>query len=165
MSDEDPEHRSFEEQLRAFAREFSESVERAAERIDKDKLAEEIDRNGERFRELAQLAGQWLVDQFGPEGSSEGPPGGGSGARRGGGPHPLAVPTEEQGLALSALESGRWKVKPGTHELVAEEGAADPPDSADLVGELRARDWIAASGELTELGHRALRRWSETPDA
>ena len=158
MSDDDPEHPSFEEQLRAFAREFSESVERAAERIDKDKLADEIDRNGERFRELAQLAGQWLIDQFGSEGSPERPP-------RPGGPHPLDVPTEEQGLALSALQSGRWKVKPGTHELVAEGEAADPPDSADLVGELRARDWIAAGGELTELGHRALRRWSEASDS
>jgi hypothetical protein len=156
MSDEDPDHPSFEEQLRAFAREFSESVERAAERIDKERLANEIDRNGERFRELAELAGQWLIDQFGSEGPVERPP-----DHRGGGPHPLDVPTEEQGLALSALESGRWKVKPGTHELVAEEGAPDPPESADLVGELRARDWIAASGELTELGHRALRRWSE----
>jgi hypothetical protein len=160
MSDEDPDHPSFEEQLRAFAREFSESVERAAERIDKEKLAEEIDRNGERFRELAEFAGQWLIDQFGSEGPAERPP-----HRRAGGPHPLDVPTEEQGLALSALQSGRWKVKPGTHELVAEEGAADPPDSADLVGELRARDWIAAGGELTDLGHRALRHWSEAPEA
>jgi hypothetical protein len=159
MSDEDPERPSFEEQLRAFAREFSESVERAAERIDKERLAEEIDRNGERFRELAELAGQWLVDQFGSEGLAERPP------RRGGGPHPLDIPSEEQGLALSALQSGRWKVKPGTHELVAEEGAAAPPDTADLVGELRARDWIAAGGELTELGHRALQRWSEAPEA
>ncbi len=157
MTDEDPEHRSFEEQLRAFAREFSDSIERAAERIDKERLADEIDRNGERFRELAQLAGEWLIDQFGLEGPGERPP-------RSGGPHPLDVPTEEQGLALSALQSGRWKVKPGTHELVAEEGAPDPPDSADLVGELRARDWIAAGGELTELGHRALRRWSEAPE-
>ena len=159
MSDEDPDRPSFEEQLRAFAREFSESVERAAERIDKDKLADEIDRNGERFKELAQLAGQWLIDQFGFEGAPAKPP------PRRGGPHPLDVPTEEQGLALSALQSGRWKVKPGTHELVAEEGAGDPPETADLVGELRARDWIAASGELTELGHQALRRWSETPDS
>jgi hypothetical protein len=158
MTDEDPERRSFEEQLRAFAREFSDSIERAAERIDKERLAEEIDRNGERFRELAQLAGEWLIDQFGLEGPGERP------SRRSGGPHPLDVPSEEQGLALSALQSGRWKVKPGTHELVAEEGAPDPPDSADLVGELRARDWIAAGGELTELGHRALRRWSEAPE-
>ena len=158
MTDEDPEHRSFEEQLRAFAREFSESVERAAERLDKDKLADELDRNGERFRELAQLAGQWLIEQFGGEGPVERP------SPRRGGPHPLDVPTEEQGLALSALQSGRWRVKPGTHELVAEEGASEPPDSADLVGELRARDWIAAGGELTELGHRALRRWSEAPE-
>jgi hypothetical protein len=160
MSDEEPGPRSWEEQLKAFAREFSESIERAAERIDKHKLADEIDRNGERVRELAQLAGQWLIDQFGAEGAAERPVG-----RRGGGPHPLDVPTEEQGLALSALQSGRWKVKPGTHELVAEEGTADPPDSADLVGELRARDWIAAGGELTDLGQRALRRWSETTDA
>jgi hypothetical protein len=30
-----------------------------------------------------------------------------------------------------------------------------------LVGELRARDWIAATGELTLVGRDALTRWSQ----
>ena len=33
--------------------------------------------------------------------------------------------------------------------------------SIRLVGELRARDWIAANGEVTVVGREALKRWSE----
>jgi hypothetical protein len=34
-----------------------------------------------------------------------------------------------------------------------------PDDAVGLVGELRARDWINADGEVTLVGHNALRRW------
>src|SRR5450755_3214504 len=77
------------------------------------------------------------------------------------GPHRLDVPTDEQGRALSALSSGRWKVDPGTDDLIAIGETASPAFSVGLVGELRARDWIAATGELTLVGHDALRRWSQ----
>ena len=75
------------------------------------------------------------------------------------GPHPLDVPTEEQGLALSALDSGRWKVDPGTVELIPVGDGPTPGQPVGLVGELRARDWIAPSGEVTLVGRDALTRW------
>jgi hypothetical protein len=69
------------------------------------------------------------------------------------------MPTEDQGLALSALDSGRWKVDPGTEELVQIDEGPGPAHPIGLVGELRARDWIAPHGELTVVGHNALKRW------
>ena len=77
------------------------------------------------------------------------------------GPHPLDVPSDEQGRALSALDSGRWRVEPGTDVLLAGGQEASPTDPGGLVGELRARDWIAANGEVTLVGREALKRWSE----
>jgi hypothetical protein len=157
MSDEDPE--SFEDKLRAFAREFGESVERAAQRLDLDAIAEQIALGGERVRELAESAGKWVDQLQDPSAATdvgeEQPP------RRLGGPHPLDVPTEDQALALSALASGRWRVAPGTNELIAEGDGPAADSSDETVGELRARDWIAASGEVTPLGHEALKRWSD----
>jgi hypothetical protein len=157
VSDEEqPE--SFEEKLRAIARELSESVERAAERVDVDAIADQIALGGERVRELAESAGKWLNGMQGAEGE---PKKEGGKARRLQGPHPLDVPTEDQALALSALASGRWRVAPGTNEVAAE-GDDPPPDAPDgTVAELRARDWIAASGEVTPLGQEALKRWSD----
>jgi hypothetical protein len=167
MADYEPD--SFEEKIRALAREFGESVERAAEQIDLDEIADRIGIGGERLREFAELAGQWLTGQFPPDGypgprtdrdpsrdDADVPA-----ARLGGraGPHPLDVPSEAQGLALSALDSGRWKVEPGTHKLLSDGDGPSPSEATDLVGELRARDWIAASGEVTLVGRDALRRW------
>ena len=157
MSEEDPD--SFEEKLRAFAREFSESVERAAERLDVEGIADQIALGGERVRELAESAGKWL-NQFQDEGGAK--EAGAQARRRLGGPHPLDVPSEEQALSLSALASGRWRVAPGTNEIVAETDGAAPEAPDETVGDLRARDWIAASGELTPLGQEALKRWSDT---
>jgi hypothetical protein len=165
MSDEDPDNESFEEKLKAFARELSESMEQAAERLDLEGMADQIVTGGERLRDLAQFAGQWLNDQFGDEPMAPGKPEPDSEQRLSGrrlsGPHPLDVPTEAQGLALSALASGRWTVKPGTSDVSATADGTDPEATEGVVGELRARDWIASSGELTALGQRALRRWSE----
>jgi hypothetical protein len=161
MSDEEqPE--SFEDKLRAIARELSESVERAAERVDVEAIADQIALGGERVRELAESAGRWMqqMQEEGAGGSKQGG-GGGAAGKRLSGPHPLDIPTEEQALALSALSSGRWRVAPGTNEVVAE--GEDPAPDAPLgtVSELRARDWIAASGEVTPLGAEALKRWSD----
>ena len=78
---------------------------------------------------------------------------------RGAAPHPLDVPSEEQGLALAALESGRWTVEPGSHRLVGDEDSAPHGDAFGVVRELRARDWITAEGRLTLSGQRALSRW------
>jgi hypothetical protein len=152
VSDED-----FSHKLRAFAREFSESLERAAERFDKEELADRIQASGDQVREFAQFAGQWLGDLLGTGQTGDVP-------RRAGGPHPLDTPTEEQGVALGALASGRWRVKPGTNEIVTTgDGRGPEGGSLGLAGELRARDWITASGEVTALGQAALRRWAD-PD-
>jgi hypothetical protein len=57
------------------------------------------------------------------------------------------------------LDSGRWTVERGSHELVAHGEGPVPSDALGLVGELRARDWIGADGEVTLVGRRALSRW------
>ena len=80
-------------------------------------------------------------------------------SQRRGGPHPLDLPTEQQGLALSALESRRWKVDPGTNELIEIGGGPSPAQPVGLVSELRARDWITPGGEVTLVGRDALGRW------
>ena len=77
------------------------------------------------------------------------------------GPHPLDQPTDEQGLALAALDSGRWIIEPGTDALAAKGEGPGPSDALGIVRELRVRDWIAADGELTLTGQRALSRWLE----
>jgi hypothetical protein len=165
MSGRDDE--SFEKKVRAIASELSRSVERAVKSIDLDEIARQIEIGGERVRELADSTGQWISDRLSepeahdaaharalePETAARTPPVAG--------PHPLDVPSDEQGRALSALDSGRWKVEPGTDELVAAGDEASPTDPGGLVGELRARDWIAANGEVTLVGREALKRWSE----
>ena len=87
----------------------------------------------------------------------------------GAGPHPLDPPTEAQGIALSALESGRWTVRPGSSRLIAAEPSGPwsgpPAEASDLVNELRARDWITADGAVTLVGRQALLRWTRTVDA
>jgi hypothetical protein len=163
VSEPEPDPNSFEEKLRALAKELSESAESAAERLDFDRLADSVDAAGERLREMAEFAGQWLSGQA-QSGDGEDADAAAR-RRRVGGPHPLDVPTEEQALALGALESGRWKVEPGTNELVSEGGGPSPDERVGLVSELRARDWIAAGGEVTQLGREALRRWSDAADS
>src|SRR6202042_487991 len=83
------------------------------------------------------------------------PPGSGPG------PHPRDLPTDQQGVALSALDSGRWTVRPGSNQLAGTGTGAEPAPS-DVVGELRARDWITAVGTLTLVGRHALGRWCRT---
>jgi hypothetical protein len=165
MSGRDDE--SFEKKVRAIATDLSQSVERAIESIDLDGIARQIETGGERLRQLADLTGQWISGRLSdpeahraaqprdlePETTARPLPRAG--------PHPLDVPSDEQGRALSALDSGRWKVEPGTDELVVVAGGSSPKDPGGLVGELRARDWMAANGEVTLVGREALKRWSE----
>ena len=158
---------SFEKKVRAFAAELGRSVERAVKSIDLDEIARQVEMGGERFSEIADSTGRWISDRLGDaeahhaaqapdleaETAARTPPVAG--------PHPLDVPSDEQGRALSALDSGRWRVEPGTDVLVAAGEEATPTDPGGLVGELRAREWIAASGEVTLVGREALKRWSE----
>lgn len=167
MSDED----SFEEKVRALAREVGRSLERAAQ-VDIEQIADAIGVDPARASALVDGAMGWLRNQAeaydfsaswgttsDPAGADDlAPvvPAGTSG--RTGGPHPLDLPTDEQGLALAALDSGRWTVEPGSHTLAHGEGPR-PRDAGGLVGELRARDWIAADGTVTLAGRHALTRW------
>jgi hypothetical protein len=156
---------SFEEKIRSIAREFSRSIERVVQG-DLEELAEAIGVDPVRAGEWVDSAVGWVRAQaegfsdeaavLGAEIASHAPR---EDAPRRPGPHPMDLPTGEQGLALAALDSGRWRVEPGSHALVATGEGAGPSDALGLVGELRARDWIAADGEVTLVGHHALSRW------
>jgi hypothetical protein len=161
VSDEE----SFEERIKAIAREVSRSVERMAQ-MDMDEIAEALGVDPARARELAESAERWFNERaenlgeggasfweaFGRRVEPDAPP-------RTTGPHPMDLPTEEQGLALSALDSGRWTVEPGSNVLHTSGEGPAPNDALGLVGELRARDWIAADGGVTLVGRDALARW------
>jgi hypothetical protein len=182
MSDYD----KFEDRLRAIADEISRSVQRFSE-LDVEELSQRYGVDAERARAFADAAGQWLNDHFsagdplfgssqragddsaagplgedldvdGPTDAGQTQPGSGQG------PHPLDLPTDQQGLALSALDSGRWMVRPGSGQLAGTSVGSEPAPS-DVVGELRARDWITADGTLTLVGHHALSRWCRTVEA
>jgi hypothetical protein len=165
--DEGPE--SFEEKVRSIAREVSRSIERVAQ-VDLEEIADAIGVDPTRATEWVETAMGWLRSQAegfgddvtvwgsGPEGA-EVPV---SDRLRSAGPHPLDLPTAEQGLALAALDSGRWTVEPGSHTLQVHGHGPGPRDAVGLVGELRARDWIAADGEVTLVGRHALTRWLES---
>jgi hypothetical protein len=168
VSDYDRNNEGFEAGLRWLAEQVSRSAERLEE-LDVDQIAEVAGIEVERVKEFLDGAGQWLDGQldslineaaarFSGAGSAA-PPGQAEAAR--GGPHPLDMPTPGQGLALSAVDSGRWTVEPGSHVLLAHGQGPAPADALGLVGELRARDWINASGEVTLVGRNALKRWME----
>ncbi|MGI8902204.1 MAG: helix-hairpin-helix domain-containing protein [Solirubrobacteraceae bacterium] len=167
MSEDDPDHESFEERVRSIAREVSRSVERIT-RLDIDEIAEAVGVDPARAKRWVDDAGRWLGAQAERAGDdavfrSARPAGDvvDPDPLRGPGPHPLDLPTAEQGRALAALDSGRWTVQPGSNAFVAPAGQLEPNDVLGLVGELRARDWIAVDGELTLVGRDALRRWLE----
>jgi hypothetical protein len=163
---------NFEETVRDIAREVGKSMERAMERLDLDELAGRVGVDPDNAREWVDTAGGWLrsqVERLGDEVASQAaqqqPAGGHETPEdpwRSAAPHPLDLPTDEQGLALAALESGRWTVEPATERLVARGDGSVPSDALGLVRELRARDWINAEGELTLAGRRALSRWLDS---
>jgi hypothetical protein len=164
MTDDD-EHESFEERIRSVARELSRSVERVTQ-LDIDELAEAVGVDPIRAREWIDAAGQWLSDQaetFSGDVTSWDPRRRGAPTQesepRGGGPDPLDLPTRDQGLALAALDSGRWTVEPGSHVIGPQGEGPAPSDAMGLVGELRARDWVGADGRVTLAGRHALSRW------
>ena len=179
---------NFDETLRSIAEELGRSVERVLERFDVEEIAETIGVDPDRAREWADSAGGWLRAQAenlgeelaqrtggltpfgGPPAAprhqpAPGPaPDAGQDPLKRAAPHPLDVPTDDQGLALSALDSGRWSLEPGSDALMAKGEGAGPSDALGLVRELRARDWIAPDGQLTLAGRHALRRWLDAAD-
>jgi hypothetical protein len=169
----------FEDRLRAIAQEISRSVERNI-----DEVAETFGVDADRARHFAQAAGEWINDrveggdelfgrspaesapsaQHGKPGKPARPPLVEDERAARPGPHPLDLPTAPQGLALSALDSGRWTVRPGSNMLASTGEGPNPVDAAELVSELRGRDWIKADGELTLVGRRALGRWCDAAE-
>jgi hypothetical protein len=167
VTEDDAEHESFEERVRSIARELSRSVERVTQ-LDMDELAEAVGVDPARAREWIDNAGRWFSGQaesLGGDVASWGPrprdAAKDEDRPRGAGPHPLDLPTRDQGLALAALDSGRWTVEPGSNVIGTHGEGHDPSDAMGLVGELRARDWVAADGKVTLAGRHALSRWLE----
>jgi hypothetical protein len=166
MFEDDASHESFEETVRSIVRVVSRSIERVAQ-ADLDDVADAIGVDLVRVREFADSAVGWLhahAERLGEDGSfwSGGPRGAPLDADNplaSAGPHPLELPTAEHGRALSAIDSGRWTVKPGSGTLAADGEGTWSSERPGLVDELRARDWIRADGELTLAGRHALNRW------
>jgi hypothetical protein len=183
------EHDSFEDRVREIADQISRSMQRMAD-VDLEQLADAYGVDVDRARTLANAAGQWLNDRLAggepfsgerphrdqdtarqePASNFEAPEPQTTDSRRRpahSGPHPLDLPTDWQGLALSALDSRRWTVRPGSNQLTGTGDGPPPPqaaDAPDLVGDLRARDWITADGALTLVGRHALARWCRAAD-
>ncbi len=171
---------NLEETIRSIAHEIGESVERLAGQVDVDELAGYVGVDAYRAREWVETAASWfggqlenLGDEFAaraqrpthrepPRTQGQEPRSPSDDPLRGAAPHPLDLPTEEQGQALAALESGRWTVEPATHRLTARGEGPAPSDALGMVRELRARDWIGADGEVTLAGRRALGRWLDS---
>lgn len=165
MFDDQGSDENFEETLRSIAREAGRSLERAMDKVDLDEVAEAFGVDPFQAREWVDSAGSWLrehAETLGDEvaqrfaGSS--PSAAGDALLRAA-PHPLDLPTEEQGLALAALASGRWAVEPGSDALWTTGEGPSPNAAPGVVRELRARDWITADGEVTVVGREALSRW------
>jgi hypothetical protein len=183
MSADHENDENFEETIRSIAEEVGRSVEHFMSQADVEEIASTIGVDPDRAREWADAAGSWLrarAENLGDEVVSKGarpawtprPEADQPAPRREGedplssaGPHPLDLPTEEQGEALAALDSGRWTVEPGSGALSAHGEGPGPSDALGVVRELRVRDWISSDGEVTLVGRHALSRWLDAPTA
>jgi hypothetical protein len=151
VPDDEPDGRSFEDVARALADEVNRALERLST-IDLDDIARAANEEAERAR-------RWIDDlarSLTQTGDAAMRPG--DAPVQHAGPHPLAMPTAEQGVALAALESGRWRFESGTFTVHDGPGPSEP---LRLLRELRVSDWITADGELTLTGRKALARWLE----
>lgn len=166
MFGNDPGGESFEDTLRSIAAALGGYIERSIENVDPDDVADAIGVDAAMAREWVENAGGWLsalTESLGGELARRVPTPEKSAIRvdplGGAGPHPLDLPSDDQGLALAALDSGRWIVEPGADVLAARGEGPGPTDALGMVRELRVRDWISADGKLTQAGHHALNRW------
>src|SRR4051812_29735362 len=151
MSDEEDRPQSFEEALRAIADEVSRGLQNF-KTDDLEEVARSYGVDAERAKRFFDNAGEWLRAQTDNLGGMPFPS---SPAKRsepasrwedGAGPDPLDPPTDDQGRALAALDSGRWAVEPGTSRLTSSGDGPGPRDALGLTLELRVRDWIDAGG-------------------
>ena len=176
MSDDEPDRSNFEEVARALADEVTRALERISE-IDVDEIARTASTEAERARHWMDDLGRWLREQAGGIASADfvsaawpdaaapaaepAPSAPADDPLKQAGPHPLDLPTADQGLALAALDSGRWRIEPGTSTFGVRGEGPGPRDALGLVRELRVRDWLSSDGEITLAGRNALRRWLE----
>jgi hypothetical protein len=151
VPDRESDGRSFEDVARALADEVHRAVERLSA-IALDDIARAANEEAERARRWIEDLARSLTQTDDAVRSPEDAP-----VHRAG-PHPLAMPTAEQGVALAALESGRWKIESGTFSVHDGPGPSEP---LGLLRELRVSDWVTADGELTLTGRKALARWLE----
>ena len=151
VPDDEPDGRSFEDVARALADEVNQAVERLSA-IDLDDIARAANEEAERARRWIEDLARSLAQTGDAARSPEDPP------VHHAGPHPRAMPTTEQGVALAALESGRWRIESGTFTVHDGPGPSEP---LGLLRELRVSDWVTADGELTLTGRKALARWLE----
>lgn len=159
---------TFEDVLRAVAQEVTRSLERISE-VDVEAWAQSAGLDPERGMAWLATARQWVQQQAEGPTSQTGPTGptdparptgvAVTGAAPGVAPHPLDLPTDEQGAALAALDSGRWALEPGTMALTVIGDGPGPTDALGLVRSLRVRDWLRADGTPALAGQRALERW------
>lgn len=167
MDDED-QPKSFEEALREIADEVQRGIQRF-QSGDFENIARTYGVDADRAKSFMDSAGEWLRTQADNLGGMPFPPSAPTPSSSkpakwqdplsGAGPDPLDTPTDEQGRALAALDSGRWTIEPGTSMLAASGEGPGPSDALGLVRELRVRDWIDADGDVTMVGAAALRRW------
>jgi hypothetical protein len=157
---------SFEDKLRMLAAELGAYVERAVDNVDLEELADSMGVDASAARSWVESAGGWLranAENLGDElaGRVREPrrPPERADVLAGAAAHPLDLPTDEQGLALAALDSGRWVLEPGTHALSRQGEGPGPTDALGLALELHIRDWIGADGTVTAAGRHALNRW------
>jgi hypothetical protein len=180
MSEDDQDRSNFEEVAKALAEEVTRAFERISD-IDVDEIARTASAEAERARVWIDELGRWLREQAGGAAGAAGFPGAAwsdeppaaadapapataspaDDPLTHAGPHPLDLPTANQGLALAALDSGRWRIEPGTSALSVVGDGPGPRDALGLVRELRVRDWLSGDGEITLAGRNALGRWLE----
>jgi hypothetical protein len=179
MAEDESNGESFEETLRSIAAEVARWAERLVEDLDVDQFAESTGVDPAAARDWLESAGNWLATntenlgeelarRVGQQGSGAEQPGSSpvrTDLLEGLGPHPLDVPSEDQGLALAALDSERWAVEPGTGTLTVRGEGPAPSGALGIVRELRVRDWILPDGELTTAGRYALTRWLDSATA
>jgi hypothetical protein len=168
MTDDERNPRNFEQAAREIADELRRSIERASQ-TDPEEIMRAAGVDPDQVREWVDTAGEWLRSQVeGATGGREPRPGPATPSSdelfRDAEPHPLDVPTPEQGIALAALDSERWTLEPGTAVLSVRGGGPGPRDALGLVRELRERDWIDADGGVTLVGRHALGRWLAAAD-
>jgi hypothetical protein len=154
----------FENVLRGIAQEVTNSVGRISD-LEVEDWARTVGLDPERGKEWFTRASQWLhqATQAPPPPTYDTSAPADTPKRRAPlhdvQPHPLDLPGAEQGVALAALDSGRWVIEPGTSALAVHGDGPGPSDALGLVRSLRVRDWLRADGALTLAGRRALERW------